>query len=193
MNFRDVGWSPSDPQNRGYLKNPNGTMPYPTPDNMPVGMWDGGHINLQVAVPPGGSAWWRQAEYRSPIFDLRPDLRSMMAGEQRGIPIWRQDGLNTHGKLRVVIDGINVGNGTNGLEVEVREFTSPNRVDQLVQVTDNVDVSDCFVTRGRSATLLEFYALGGGSPIRFWQVRFEFRWFNVLAASPLFNIYSAYY
>ena len=194
MQYKHSGFIPNDPNNNNYMRNPNGTMPFPNPSSMPVGLWDGGKRVLVPQTPAGGSAW-RDCTWKSPLFDLRPDLRSTNSGgAAQGVPIWRSGGMGAGGKLWVIITGLRATtNACNGLEVEFREYCSPNRPNQLVQVTDPVDLSDSFVTTERDATLLEFHAVGAGVPIRYWQVELFFEWNEALGATPQFTLFSAYY
>ena len=189
MYFRDTGFVPNDPSNRGYLKNPNGSLPFPKPSNMPIGFWDGGEIALQTF--PASSPYWREATYQTPIFDLRPDLRSMTGGEQEGVPIWKYSGSGRGGRLHLMIDNID-GGATVGLNVECSEIVSPNRPSIMRQVTDCVDISDQFVVDTRSATYVSFEPTGE-FPIRFWQVKLDFRWSETLAQVPKFSIFASYY
>ena len=168
-------------------------MPFPSPSSMPVGLWDGGK-RILTPQTAGGTAW-KNATWKSPLFDLRPDLRSTgTGGKAKGIPIWRSSGMGAGGKLWLIVSGLrDTANACNSLDVEFREFCSPNRPEQLLQVTDPIDVSDSFVNTERNATLLEFYAVGSGVPIRYWQIELFFEWNEVLAATPQFTIFSAYY
>ena len=197
MYFRDNGWVPNDPANEGYLKNPNGTMPFPKPADSTIGFYDGGEIALQTFPDPG--AGFRIASFTTPIFDLRPDLRSMTGCNQDGYVIWKYSGSGKGGRLHIVIDGLNQFAGvTQNLEVKAREYLSPNRPQQMLQVTDDVDISDQFLRDaggaggGRPATYIGFQPTGE-YPIRFWQVQLDFVWRSTLAANPQFRIFCAFY
>lgn len=189
MYFRDTGFIPRDPSNEGYLNNPNGSLPFPKPNSMPIGFWDGGEIALQTFA--AGTPNWRTATYRTPIFDLRPDLRSMTGGEQEGVAIWKDSGAGKGGRLHLMVDNIDNG-ATSGLDVVCTEFVSPNRPSLMRQVTNCVNVSDQFVVAGRSATYISFQPTGE-YPIRFWQVQLVFTWAEALAQIPKFTVFTAYY
>ena len=189
MYFRDTGFVPNDPDNKGYLRNPNGSLPYPKPHNMPIGFYDGGEIALQTF--PAGAPNWRNATFRTPVFDLRPDLRSMTGCNQEGVPIWKYSGSGKGGRLHVVIDNI-AGSSTRGLDVKAIEYVSPNRPNLMRQVTDCVNVSDQFVVNDRTSTYISFEPTGE-YPIRFWQIELSFVWTEVLGANPQFVIFSSYY
>jgi len=187
MFVKHNGFIPNDPSNENYLYNPNGTMPYPAPSSMPVAFWDGGVASL-LPTTATNPEYWREAKWRSPLFDLRPDLRNMTGGDSKGVAIW---GI---GKLYTLVNNLRLtARATEGLKVTIREFASPNRADLIFQVTDPIDVSESFVTVEKPATTLEFYPLNSGSPIRFWQVEILFEWTIVLPATPRFSIFSSYY
>ena len=189
MYFRDTGFIPQDPSNKGYMRNPNGSLPFPKPGNMPIGFWDGGEIALQTF---GASAPnWRTATYRTPIFDLRPDLRSMTGGEQEGVAIWKYSGSGRGGRLHLMIDNIGSGD-TQGLDVVCSELVSPNRPSIMRQVTDCVNISDQFTVSGRSSTYISFMPTGE-FPIRFWQVQLDFTWAEDLGDVPKFLLFASYY
>jgi len=192
MYFRDTGFVPQDPNNKGYLRNPNGSMPYPRPNSMPIGLWDGGEVALMLANAAAPD--WKQATWSSPVFDLRPDLRSSTGGgTEEGVAIWKYAGSGRGGRLHVVIN--NIGDGaTKSLDVKALEFISPNNSQSVVQVTDCVNVSDQFVVSqgGRNATYISFEPTGE-YPIRYWQVKLDFLWGEVLAADPQFTIFSSFY
>ena len=80
------------------------------------------------------------------------------------------------------------------MRVRVSELVSPNRPQQMLQITDDVDISDQFLRDGRPATYVSFEATGE-FPIRFWQVMLDFTWrINIGGgANPQFRIFSAYY
>ena len=189
MYFRDTGFVPNDPENKGYLRNPNGSLPYPKPHNMPIGFYDGGEKALSTFA--GGASDYLTATFQTPVFDLRPDLRSMTGGEQEGVAIWKYSGSGRGGRLHVMVDNILAGH-TEGLDVKAVEYVSPNRPTLMRQVTDCVNVSDQFVVSGRTATYLSFTPTGE-FPIRFWQVQLLFTWTQNIALTPQFTIFSSFY
>ena len=76
------GIFPAKVTNSGYRKNPMGSEPFPYPSNMPVAIWSAEPIRLTwitVGLPAGIYA---QAQWASPIFDLRPEFRN--SGMPRG-------------------------------------------------------------------------------------------------------------
>ena len=154
---------------------------------MPVAFWDGGVASL-LPVTATTPEYWREAKWKSPLFDLRPDLRNMTGGDSKGVAIWGA------GKLYTLFNNLRLTpRATEDLQVTIREFASPNRPEQIFQITDPVDVSESFVTVEKPATTLEFYPLNSGSPIRFWQIEILFEWRTTLAQVPRFSVFSSYY
>ena len=191
MYFRDTGFVPNDPANRGYLHNPEGTLPYPRPKDTTIGFYDGGEVALQLFTTAAPN--WREASYTTPLFDLRPDLRSMTGCNQEGVAIWKYAGSGKGGRLHIVIAGLDQFAGTTkNLKVTTTELVSPNRPQQLFQVTDCENISDQFVKNDRPATYIAFEPTGE-YPIRFWQIKIDFLWREALASLPQFRIYAAYY
>jgi len=193
MYFKRQSFIPNDPTSFEY--NPNGTMPFPSTPNRPVGLWDGGtaQVLLQTSVDP---LIWRSGLWQSPTFDLRPDLRSSTGGEQVGVPIWNG------GSLFVMINGLltSTGLATNGLKVTYTEFCSPNKGYELKQVTDRIEITDEFTkkdggTGQKESCVLQFYSVNFSQPVRFWRIQIQFEWTFDLTASgvPKFSIDSAYY
>ena len=93
-------------------RNPDGTLPLPSAKNIPVPLWVQTRVPFNwsgpVSVGPGGTdpqpvppSYDFTYTWDSPIFDLRPDLRSAQAGPKNGVPIW-----NTAGRLYVQLFGL---------------------------------------------------------------------------------------
>lgn len=198
MQWDNPGFVPNDP--RGMWNNPGGTLPYPSPKNAPVGLWNGGQIQLVLGAAIAGTTDWRQAIWRSPVFDLRPDIRGM-AQQQAGVngvsavPIWRAAGLGAGGSLWVQINGLNrTALATQGLRVSYFERTTPNELNNLNRVTDRTDLSSEFVSAdNRPNALLQFQAPGSSFTVRFWQIQLIFTWTQALAATPVIGLQAAYY
>jgi hypothetical protein len=78
-------------------RNPNGTLPLPSAQDIPRPQWYSGNLNWKWklnriieenddnALVPGFEYIY---QWTSPAFDLRPDLRSGQAGPKAGVPIW---------------------------------------------------------------------------------------------------------
>jgi len=189
MYFKRQSFIPNDPTSFEY--NPNGTMPFPSPPNRPVGLWDGGtaQVLLQTSLNPD---IWRTGLWQSPTFDLRPDLRSSTGGEQIGVPIWNG------GSLFVMVNGLTSANNaaTNGLRVTYTEIASPNKGYELKQVTEPIQITDEFTTNGeKQSAILQFYSVNFSQPVRFWRIQIQFTWtLDIsLEGTPQFSVDSAYY
>ena len=136
MWFKNQGFVPDDGQ-RGSQFNPSGTIPFPERKNMPIGQWDGGKQFLRL--DPAPAPLFALATWKSPIFDLRPELgntnyrqgRSVTSGGIRhntfpdGIPIWNSQG----GSLWVMVDGLSAFvDQMNGLEVADASESGPVQI-----------------------------------------------------------------
>lgn len=205
MLWKNGGFIPDDGQ-RGSQFNPSGTVPFPQPQNMPVGQWDGGKQFLRL--DPAPAPLFALAQWNSPIFDLRPELRgtnyrqgrSVTSGGFRhntfpdGVPIWNSEGCS----LWVMFDGLNAFvDDINGLDVGFEELASPNNVGDLQRYSDIVDISDEFISKDQKpATVLQFMPIGAqfnAKPIRFWQIQIKFEWTVALAQQPQFGVFSSFY
>jgi hypothetical protein len=93
-------------------RNPDGTLPLPSARNIPVPLWTQTRTNFNWTGPtacgPGDASCGSPPPsfdftftWDSPIFDLRPDLRSGQAGPKNGVPIW-----NTAGRLYLQLFGL---------------------------------------------------------------------------------------
>ena len=81
-------------------RNPDGTLPLPSPENIPRPIWTQtrtsigqNFIFVTTANPGTGTRGLPQGQlgtlsWDTPWFDLRPDLRSSQAQRKFGVPIW---------------------------------------------------------------------------------------------------------
>ena len=167
-------------------------MPFPLPKGAPTGLWDGGKITVQMAPVPGialSGAW------QSPVFDLRPDLRSSTGGMAEGVPIWRASGLSYGAKLWVMIDGLNTNNNwCTSMRVTYEDLVSPNQGDQMRVINSPQDITTEFsFTGNKNAVLLCFSPAGFTYPVRFWSTRLNWTWGVAPLTLPRFILYSAMY
>jgi len=140
-----------------------------------------------------------RAVWQTPVFNLRPDLRSAGGSPKTGVPIW-----NTNSRLYVQISNLVNASATTtqGLRVTAREQASIAYGDvrtgfsSVENVTSPVDVtSDVMLGTGQpDRVVLVFAPLGESYPVRFWSVRLVFRkdpadW----AADQIIHVESAYY
>ena len=173
-------WDPSGP-----YRNPGNTNPLPSPGNMPTPCWFGARNQMAW----GNSALSKvqsEAFWSSPIFDMRPDMRSMTHGTgngQRqgggtnrtimgGVPIW-----TPAAQLWVQLDA-NHADGLRGLDLrgfqilatEEAHISDPSR---LASISGAQDVTEEFSTLGNSA-LLGWMPYGSGLPVRYYRLRLTF-------------------
>ena len=191
----EIPWPPPeryDPS--GPFSNPGATLPRPLGKNVPVGCWFG----PQTMVPwvAGTGQVIRTAGWRSPIFDLRPELGVLgLANARRdagAIPIWRP-GIGAGGQLFLQIMGLASATDTlTGLAVVGIEYAHASDPNQVSTVTTEEDLTAAYFTAGKASALIPVFPTGGGFPIRFW--RYELR-FDVYAThpDPALSITPAYY
>lgn len=182
--------------------NPGGTIPAPPPpgDAVPVPQWyqtktrfawilsqtvDG--TNPNSSLPTGFSYIYT---WTSPVFDLRPDLRSGNAGPKEGVPIWRDSA-----RLQVQVFAPHPGTVTPGLSVLRTEFANTNYAYEQVRIGEGTgtppnvvsisrdDVSAQFAPSalGATASVLAGFAppgttlgFGEGYPVRWWRLSLLF-------------------
>ena len=170
----------------GQYRNPAGTVPFPKPQNMPVGCWYGTTFNL-----PATNAGWTTAGndrtflWKSPIFDLRPDLRGLPNGDPSlmnnvttprpglGIvaqPMW--GGMKT---LFVQVSGLQAANNAlTNMQFSFAEEAGIKFAGTLKSVQPLTTITEYFQTQSDS-TVLAFQPYGGSHPYRFWQIDIQFR------------------
>jgi hypothetical protein len=194
------GQIPAKVTDAGYLKNPLGSLPYPAPANMPIGVWQQTPTTLTWVQNPTPGVFLR-AFWRSPTYDLRPELRGVMAtaGTQRNTgatPIWIAKGAA--GKLWVQVDRLDTRTwGLTGLQVTSTEFASVRDPNDLQQITDPEDITTEFVTASGCA-MGSFLPPGSGYPVRFYRVLLTFNFLVDSSAvagwpDPGYRLSAAYY
>jgi len=163
-----------------------------------AGIWNGGSIVL--ASSPLS---FPTAEWRSPTFDLRPDLPYLSQGDESSTPVYRSK-TGDWGSLWVLIEGLNEQFGSwygfSAITVKMQEFSSPIDPTLIRSTTNPVDITSQFavdlsqpVARQQQATQLQLKATNDVDPIRYWQVRLYFSW-NIVATVPIqLRIQSAYF
>lgn len=186
------GYQPPPPKYPGRI-----TTDLPTPNAGRLDdvqwAWYGTRITLDwtgVSVAPFGlrpAGILYSAVYTSPIFDLRPDLRSSQAGPKQGVPIWSR---SARLYLQFAAPNNLILPYPSGIQAATREFTQPV-VAQNVVGTPNLefigiaDVSALFntSTSGQKAILAGFYppgttlGAGEGYPVRYWRIQIDFSFF----------------
>ena len=166
------------------FRNPAGTMPFPQPGDMPVGLWYGARVEVpwQIYVPPVVPPFQKATfpvfttSWSSPVYDLRPEHRSMSNNRSdrsntsnpfMGTPIWNAAG----GKLRVQV--MQLASVVDGLKVEAIEQAHVCDVAMLETVNFPQDVTAQFTSSLNSSTF-RYYPCGDGSPDRYWRLTLNF-------------------
>lgn len=205
-------WDPS-----GQYRNPGATNPLPQPTNIPVGCWFGAvaPLNWQDTSVDGYN---KTAIWRSPIFDLRPELRGMSAGGFRtsgtistasntgagyaqvtqgrrdnaknAVPVWG----GTRGHLLVQVEGLaSANNARTGIVVFTSENAHISDPAKATPILADNDATFALETNTNSA-ILSFSPTGEHAPVRFWQVTLTFfRRDDVTGTLPRYNVEAAYY
>jgi hypothetical protein len=142
------------------------------------------------------------ALWSTPVFDLRPDLRSSQGMVKTGVPIW-----DTSARLYIQIFGLtSLATLTETIRLEYREYanttfghatsTAPNRAvpdsgvpnqvarNPVVAVTPFIDISSELMLGSNQpdSVVLVFETLGEGYPVRYWKC--ELRFLNIEGAGP---------
>jgi len=187
-----------------YYENPQGTIPGPPGPKLPR-PWYASRTNFEwdataVVAPPAPIGINYTYVWTSPIFDLRPDLRSADAGPKQGVPIWsRSDRLYIQ-LFAPTTTGLPV---PLGWTVTAQEFGQTNVAQSQRGVggagataTPNVlgigqvNVTAQFtVTAPYQQSIIAGFSppgttLGGGEgyPIRFWRLKLFFSYFEETGA-----------
>lgn len=191
----EMPWPPPqgyDPS--GFSKNPAGVFPAPPPRNLGPGCWFGAQTPLFWVAGAGEVV--RTAQWDSPTFDLRPDLRQAGLANPRAntgaLPIWKPMGAG--GQLYVQVMNIDGSiDALTNLAVVAIEFAHPSDPNQTAQITTEEDITTAYFTAGKQAAMIATFPPGTGYPIRFWRYRLRFDTFSSHVADPPFTITAAYY
>jgi hypothetical protein len=168
--------------------NPGGTVPQPYPSNIGPGNWIPGDQFLLWTAGAGPNQGLRQAIWRSPVFDLRPELKAAGPAPAPGNPragaqaIWKPGGAG--GQLYLLWDYSTVPAGRmDGLAVVAQELAHPFDPSRLRTITQIEDVTTNF-TANKQAALLVVTPPGSGMPVRFWQFTLRFEIFEFVHPDP---------
>lgn len=183
------------------FRNPAGTNPLPTPQNMPSPCWFGNRQILDSWTTVAGEG--NELFWASPIFDLQPQLRGLVSQNTTGstfsgnenasrglnsIPIWGG------GALHLQISNL-LGASTSLTELRLFTIEEAHVSDSgaLVQVLPSADVTQQLNTTTDSV-ILNFCPLGEGSNVRFWRCKLRFTRADIGGIPlPIFYINSGYY
>lgn len=189
---------PFTPQNGALYRNPQGTLPMPPAGNdIPVAYYQSTKLPLAWTYIPADDV--HRATWQTPVFNLRPDLRSAGGSPKTGVPIW-----STASRLYVQVSNLISGSSltTQGLRVTALEQASIAYGDirtgftSVETVTSPVDVTSDFMLgiAQPDRIVLVFAPIGESYPVRFWSVRLVFEKNPVdWAADQSIVVESAYY
>ena len=183
-----------------------GSQPQPPPPNPLVlnrqnntaGLWNGGNITLTPSGLTNPTATWR-----SPTFDLRPDLPFLSQGNAESTPVYRSK-TGDWGSLWLLVDGLDQnfggGFGFTGLKVTYQERVSPIDPTLVRNVNDPIDITGEFAVNStlpaserQQGALLQFKPTNDVDPVRYWQVVLRFEW-SVTFTNPVqLRIQASYY
>lgn len=174
-------------------RNPLGTIPSPAASDIPKTLWitEVMPVAWQGVVGDTDTATWK-----SPTFDLRPDLRSSQSMVKAGVPVW-----DTSAHLYVQLFGLsNIPTATDALRLNYREFANttwgqvtqpgPNRAvansgfpnqigrDPVIAIGAITDITAELMLGSSqpNSVVLTFETLGTGYPVRYWSI--ELIWTN---------------
>lgn len=191
-------------------RNPWGSVPSPKAKEIPETLWTAERLPVVWA---GFAAGIDTGNWSSPIFDLRPSLRSANSAKKEGVPIW-----NRSARLYVQIFNLTgTAATTENLRLSFSENANttyghvyaaqpnravaplgggfPNQVTNqaVVPVTARVDISSEMMlgTFQPDSVVMTFVPLGEGYPIRYWSLDLFF--LKVGAAGPTLFIQAAMY
>ena len=169
--------NPLQPTNSALYKNPQTTLPMPAASGMPVAYYESTKVRLQWVRQSDGSYL---AQWSTPVFNLRPDLRSAGGTPKSGVPIW-----STGARLYIQVSNLVNGDPdtTTGLRVESLESGAiaygdvRNGFSSVERVTAAADITADFMlgTNQPDRVIVTFAPLGEGTPVRFWGLELRFR------------------
>lgn len=196
----------------GPFRNPGNTNPLPAPGDIPTPCWFGSGFQIawSTSIAVGdSSAIQLQATWSSPIFDMRPDIRSVNSninsdgaapGRMSGVPIW-----NPAAQLWLQFERPNAVNGIRQVRLDGFQILAEEQVhvcdpNNLRSVSALEDVTAQFSTTGNSA-ILGWYPIGDGNPVRFYRLKLIFNMLNnvqgsnvpTVADAPIMTIRPAMY
>lgn len=171
------------PPSTGYntdpmFRNPAGTIPLPAPGDMPYSQWQIAAVPINWTNAGALDTDYTTVGYwRSPLFDLRPEIRRADGSQAAGVPIWN----SATKKLWVQVGGLTSTNSgvvaTDNLYVVAREYANIFDPNQMQRVTSDADIGDQIAlgTNQPPSVVLPFTPPGSGYNIRYWQLELAWR------------------
>jgi hypothetical protein len=198
-------------------ENPNHTLPMPAASGMPVTYYNSTKMRLEWTLDVANSVY--RTQFRSPVFNIRPDLRSAGNSPKIGVPIWNRGARFYVQVSNLVNSSVNT---TKGLRVFSQEFASINYGDihqvqppivptppstasvpatfpgfsSMEPINAPVAVTGDFMfgTDQPDRVIVTFAPLGEMAPVRFWSIQLNFEKDVVdWAADQILYIESSYY
>lgn len=179
--------------------NPEGTLPLPSPKEVPRPQWYGARmpfvwVPVVVDEAPAPVGILYIYEWTSPVYDLRPDLRSANASPKTGVPIWSSASRLYVQVTAPSIDALPFPSPISVLSTEFAQTTNAQQQRRLgegagvppnVQSIGSANVTGAFATTsgGQQSVLAGFsppgttLGFGDGYPVRYWRLKLKFSWF----------------
>ena len=201
MSYRLPGPLREQYSTQGQFGNNPATNPLPPPSNMPISCWFGGKQSIKFReVAIAGFPFVTTYEWKSPIYDLHPELRGISGASSNGrnpssaVPIWGSGGKALHIQL-LGLDANAKSRETVGLIAqEYGHITDPGQV-STSEIAEKADITSQ-ISGNTNSAILHFAPAGkAGSYTRYWQLRLVFGQFEVSAGGfyPEYTIEGAFY
>ncbi len=163
----------------GMFYNPAGTLPFPAPTVTPYPQWQSARTSLHWSAPSALDAGYATVGYwQSPLYDLRPEIRSADGSRSVGVPIWGA----SFRKLWIQIDGLLSASAgvvaTDNLKVVTREYGNIFDAQQIARITADSEVTADVSSSGTNqppSVILNFAPPGSGMPVRYWRLEIAFQ------------------
>lgn len=181
------------------FRNPAQTNPLPQPANMPVACWFGTRQILNGWQDASALDYDKVMYWQSPIFDLQPQLRGLQPNGASGTAT--NNGLNTvpiwgNGTLHVQISNLKADKESLfNIILNTVELAHISDSGRIVQVLPESDITNQ-IAKDTDSIILNFSPYGGGSNIRYWQLRLQFiriRDTSPSSSPPTYFLDSGYY
>ena len=201
MSYRLPGPPRETYSTQGQFNNKPATNPLPAPSNLPISCWFGSRLVITLSAGGlAGTPFATNYDWRSPIYDLHPELRgtnssgtSNRRNPSSAVPLW-----NSRGKiLHIQLTGLDTNNLTRenlGLIAQEYGHISDPGLASSSEIAEKADIS-AQISGNTNSCILHFDPAGkSGSYVRYWQIRLMFGQFvNNAAFKPQFTLEGAFY